>query len=152
MSKTARSDWAASCPWGGITDKPAGLGGATDIGQLKAVGFTSGQIARWNGTKFVPYTIPPAPAPDPTPVSPLPAQEQFVWDTPSLLPLQSAYEDFPMLGALPGEPVAHGISFDPQFCWTDAKVIANDMVRLTVLNMNSVAVDLGAGTWNIQRF
>lgn len=152
MSKVARADYAASVPWLGITGKPAGVGDPVDIGSLKAAGFSNGQVARWNGTKFVPYTIPAAPVPPVVPPSTLPAQIQFNWDVPSILPLQSAYEDFALLGAIPGEVIAHGVSFDPGFCITQAYVITNDSIRLKVVNLDSVAVDLPASVWNIQRF
>lgn len=149
MSKVARSDWSPPPRWRDILDKPSSFG-VTDIGQLSASGFSSGQIARWSGTKFVPYTIPSV-----TPVTPsnsLPAQVQFSWDVPSILPLQSAYEDFPLIGAIPGEPIAHGVAFDPGFCLTFAYIFANDTVRLKVVNMDSVAVDLGSAVWSIQLF
>ena len=151
MSKTARSDWSASCPWGGITGKPTDFGGVTDIGQLKGAGFSVGQVARWNGTKFVPYTI-PTPSTPVTPTNPLPPQVQFVWDVPSIAPLQTAYQDFPLLGAVPGEPISHGVSMDTAFCQTFAKVVLNDSIRLMVVNFDLVAVDLPSSLWQIQRF
>lgn len=58
MSKTTRSDWSASTPWAGITGKPDTPGSTVDIGQLTANGFVAGQVPLWNGTKFVPYSIP----------------------------------------------------------------------------------------------
>ena len=54
MSHVRRADWAANVPWDGILDKPAGLGGDTDIGQLKGAGFSIDDVPVWNGTKFVP--------------------------------------------------------------------------------------------------
>lgn len=54
MSHVRRADWAAAVPWDGILDKPAGLGGVTDIGQLTGEGFIPGDTPTWNGTKFVP--------------------------------------------------------------------------------------------------
>jgi hypothetical protein len=150
VSKVSRADFAASVPWEGIISKPATFG-ATDIGQLAGAGFAIGQVPRWNGSKFVPYTIPSSSTPV-APPSALPVQVYFSWDVPSLLPLQSAYEDFPWIGAVPGQPLAFGIAFDPQFCWVNATVIANDTIRLWVLNMNSSAVDLGEGVWAIQPF
>lgn len=131
--------------------KPASFG-ATDIGQLSANGFTVGQVPKWNGTKFVGYTIPGAPIPPgPTP-SPLPPQDVFVWDVPSILPLQSAFQDFPLIGAVPGEPIAFGISFDIGYCLPFVNIFQNDLVRLRIVNMDSVAVDLGSATWSLQRF
>lgn len=150
MSKVSRADWSASTPWSGIVGKPSTFG-VTDISQLAAAGFSSGQVPRWNGAKFVPYTIPSSATPV-TPPNPLPAQVQFSWDVPSILPLQSAYEDFPLIGAIPGEPIAHGVAFDPGFCLTFAYIFANDTVRLKVVNMDGVAVDLGLAVWAIQRF
>lgn len=56
-----------------------------------------------------------------------------------------------MLGAVPGEPIAHGVAFDPGFCLTFAYVISNDTIRLKVVNMDTVAVDLPSALWSIQR-
>ena len=150
MSKVSRSDWSASTPWSGIVGKPTSFG-ITDISQITAVGFSSDQVPRWNGSRFTPYTIPSSSTPV-TPPSSLPSQVQFSWDVPAILPLQSAYEDFPLIGAVPGEPIAHGVAFDPGFCLTFAYIFANDTVRLKVVNMNSAPVDLGAAVWSIQRF
>ncbi len=91
---------------------------------------------------------PPGPPGTSTSLTP---QIQIVWDVPSILPLQSVYEDFPMLGAVPGEPIVHGVAFDPGFCLTFAYVISNDTIRLKVVNMDTVAVDLPSALWSIQR-
>jgi hypothetical protein len=154
MSKVSRSDVSASCPWTGITGKPPGLGGPVDISQILGNGYANGQVPTYNfATKrFVAGTPAPGPAPTPTPVNPLPAQVQFTWDVPNLLPLQTAYEDFNLNGVFPGAPIAFGTQFDPGFCWLRAAVIAVNQIRLYVLNMDAVAVDLGTGTWVIQRF
>jgi hypothetical protein len=151
MSKTARADWAASVPWAGITGKPP-LEGTTDIGQLTALGFSPNQIPRWNGTRFVAYSIPPSPTPV-APTNPFPPTDYFIWDTPSVLPLQTATENFPLIGAVPGEPIAFGIAFDPGFCLVGAVIFANDLVQLRVTNMDGISpVDFPAGLWSIQRF
>lgn len=153
MSKVSRSDYAATCPWTGITGKPTNFGGVTDIGQLTGIGFGNNQVPRWNSTlgKFRPYTIPPTPSPV-TPVNPLPTQIQITWDAPNILPLQSAYEDFPLIGAVPGEPIAWGLSMDTGFCLPYACITTNDLIRLKITNLDSVAVDLGSMLWQIQRF
>jgi hypothetical protein len=153
MSKVSRSDYAASCPWSGIIGKPSNLGGATDIGQLTGVGFANNQVPRYNVSlgKFRPYTLPSPPSPV-TPTNPLPAQIQITWDAPSLLPLQSAFQDFPLIGALPGEPIAWGLSIDTGFCIPFACIAENDLIRLKLVNMDSVAVDLASTLWQIQRF
>jgi hypothetical protein len=59
MSHVRRADWAAQVPWDGIIGKPAGLGGDTDIGQLKGAGFSVGDIPEWDGTQFVPVPYAP---------------------------------------------------------------------------------------------
>lgn len=59
MSHARRSDWSASVPWSGITDKPDGLIGPSDIGQLKAAGFGIGDLPVWNGTQFTPAPYAP---------------------------------------------------------------------------------------------
>lgn len=153
-----RANWAATCPWDGITGKPAFPGGgASDIGQLTGAGFSSKQVPVWNVAlqKFVPASITGIAgyvAPSSGTVQQYINPVQVEWDVPSLEPLQSAYEDFPLIGALPATPCAVGVPFDMQFCWIRADVIANDSVRITVTNLNFATVDLGNGLYNVQLF
>lgn len=152
-----RANWAATCPWSGITGKPTFAGSVSDIGQLTGTGFSNKQVPVWNTAlrKFVPASITGIAgysASTPTAGQQYIDPVQVEWDVPSLLPLQSAYEDFPLIGAVPGTPGAVGVPFDMQFCWIRADVIANDSVRITVTNLNSVAVDLGNGLYNVQIF
>jgi len=151
--RTTRADWSASCPWDGITGKPDFPGGVTDIGQLKAAGFLAGQIPVWNSIlkKFLPRNF-PSPTPTPSPTTQYVDPVQVEWDVPSLMPLQSVFEDFPYIGGIPATPCAVGVPFDMQFCWIRADIIANDTIRLTVTNLNSVAIDLGLGLYNVQPF
>lgn len=75
--KTTRADYAATVPWRGITGKPAVFPyGPIDISQLTAAGFASGKVPVWNGSRFVPATLP-----IPTPPSPPPGN--------GILPLNS---------------------------------------------------------------
>lgn len=158
MSKVTRADWSATCPWSGISGKPSfSGGGVSDIGQLTGIGFANKQVPIWNTAlqKFVRSSISGIAGYSPS--SPSTSQQyipavQIEWNVPSLLPLQSAYEDFPLIGAVPGTPGAVGVPFDMQFCWIRADVIANDSVRITVTNLNSVTVDLGNGLYNVQIF
>lgn len=158
MSKVTKADWAATCPWNGITGKPDFPGGGvSDIGQLSGSGFSNKQVPIWNSSlrKFVPSNISGIAgyvAPSPGSSIPYVDPVQVEWDVPSLLPLQSAYEDFPYIGAVPGTPVSVGVSFDLQFCFPFPAVILNDSVRIMIVNMNSTEVDLGTGIWNIQIF
>lgn len=148
MSKVSRSDWAASVPWDGVTDKPPFTPGATDIGQLTGVGFAEGQFPRFLNGRFRPATIPaPSPAPAPTPAAP------FIivsWDTPSLMPLQSAWEDFAYPGVLVSQPITLGTPFADEFVIATASVPAANVVRITVVNMNLATVDLAVGSWTIR--
>lgn len=155
-----RANWAAtagSVAWANVTGKPSNFGGVTDIGQLTGAGFANKQVPIWSSAlrKFVPANIggiagyvAPTPGSGSQYVDPV----QVSWDVPSLLPLQSAYEDFPYIGATPGTPAAVGVPFDLQFCFPFAAVILNDSVRVMIVNMNSSPVDLGTGIWNIQIF
>lgn len=154
----SKANWAASCPWTGITGKPNfPSGGVTDIGQLTGIGFANKQVPVWNSAlgKFVRSNISGIAgysSPSPTPGGGYVAPVQVEWDVPSLMPLQSAYEDFPYIGAVPGTPAAVGVPFDLQFCFPFAAVILNDSIRVMIVNMNSVPVDLGTGIWNLQIF
>lgn len=160
MSKTTRSDWAANAGrvrWQDVMDKPSSFGGASDIGQLTGTGFSNKQVPVWNVAlrKFVPANITGiAGYVAPTPSAPRQYIDpvQVEWDVPSLDPLQSVYEDFPLIGAQPATPCAVGVPFDMQFCWIRADVIANDSVRITVTNLNFGTVDLGNGLYNVQLF
>jgi hypothetical protein len=130
MSKVSRADWSPAPTWDEIRNKPTVIGVP---GPRGATGSTG-------------------PAGPPGAPGVLPAPVQILWDVPSVLPLQSVYEDFPVIGAVPGSPVAHGVAFDPGFCLTFAYVITNDTVRLKVVNMDIVAVDLPSALWNLQFF
>jgi hypothetical protein len=130
MSKVARSDWSPPPTWDEIRNKPTIIGTPGPRGPTGATG----------------------PAGPPGISGAQLAQVQILWDVPSVLPLQSVYQDFPVLGAVPGSPVAHGVAFNPGFCLTFAYVITNDTVRLKVVNMDSVAVDLPSALWSIQLF
>lgn len=150
MSKVTRADWAASTPWSGITDKPpAPPAGITDIGQLTGLGYQNGQYPRFNilTGRFHPATLPPTPAPTPTPG---PGTFTIVsWDTPSLLPLQSAWEDFTVLGAYISQPIYLGTPFPDAFILAVATVPEANVVRITVTNMSLTTVDLGEGSWTL---
>jgi hypothetical protein len=150
MSQVAKANWAASVPWIGITGKPTAFG-VNDIGQLGGNGFSVGQVPRWNGAIFLPYTVPSSSSPTPAP-SPLPSQFTLTWDIPELLPLQTATEVFNVGGVFPGNPLALGWQFNPGFCWLWGLVTDIEVVTLYAKNMDSVPVTLGSGTWVVQRF
>ncbi len=148
MSKVTRADWAASVPWDGITNKPATpSGGVTDIGQLTGKGFSVGNYAKWNGSKFVPGAAPTVP---PIVVPTIFSDHFFAWDAPPLMPLQSAWEDFPVIGASVNQIVSCGPPFNVGLCIVFCYIPFNDTVRIQVTNFDSVAVDLGPGTWRIR--
>jgi hypothetical protein len=153
----SRANWAASSPWSGITGKPAFPGGASDIGQLTGTGFANKQVPVWNSVqrKFVPANISGIAGYTPPSSSPTDGdyiEISFIWDAPSLLPLQSAYEDFPMIGAVPADPVAYGVFADLQLVQVTVNVFQNDSVRITLANMNSITVDLGETIWKVRVF
>lgn len=154
--KTTRSDWSATTPWAGIQGKPDIFpSAAPDISQIGGNGFSNWQVPTWSSSlrRFVPATpssggsTPPAP----TPVTQW-QQITFFWDAPSLLPLQSCYEDFDFIGALTSDAVAVGVPHDLEFCQVTAQVIAVNSVRLYVMNGNLSPVDLSDGVWKIVRF
>lgn len=150
MSKVSRSDWSATAPWEGIIGKPSTFG-VTDIGQLTGIGFSAGQVPRWNGVKFVPYTIPnvPTPTPDPTP---LPDPISLTWDIPELFPLQTGTEDFNVNGVFPSYPLALSVNSNPGFFFFAALVTQIDTVTLYAVNMSAAPVTLGSTNFSIQRF
>lgn len=150
MSKVAKADWAASAPWEGLTGKPASFG-VSDIGQLTGNGFAVGQVPRWNGTRFVPYTIPSTPAPTPTP-SPLPAPIGLTWAIPELLPLQTGTEVFNVGGIFPGTPLSVTVGADPGFFFFAALVTDIEVVTLYALNMSAAPVTLGTTNFTLQKF
>ncbi|HEX2899823.1 MAG TPA: hypothetical protein VHS96_08905 [Bacteroidia bacterium] len=150
MSKVAKADWAASTPWLGISGKPASFG-VSDIGQLTGIGFSVGQVPRWNGSKFVPYTIPSNPTPPPTP-GVLPAPIGLTWDIPELLPLQTATEDFNVGNIYPGSPVSVTVGTNPGFFFFDAIVTGIEVVTLYALNMSGGPVTLGSTNFTLQKF
>lgn len=149
MTKVAKADWSP-VTWEQITGKPSSFG-VTDIGQLTGNGFAIGQVPRWNGSKFVPYTIPSTPAPTPTP-TPLPAQIGITWDIPEILPLQTATEDFNIGGVFLGYPLAITPNSNPGFFWFAALVTAVDVVTVYALNMDATPVTLGSTNFTLQRF
>lgn len=153
--RTTKADWAANVPWAGITGVPATFpSSAPDISQVGGRSFNNGQIPTWSSSlrRFVPAT----PSGGTTPPTPTPVtqwkQITFFWDAPSLLPLQSCYEDFDFIGALTSDAVAVGVPHDLEFCQVTAQVIAVNSVRIYVLNGNLSPVDLSDGVWKIVRF
>ncbi len=150
MSKVAKSDWSASTPWSGITDKPASFG-ASDIGQLTGAGFGVGQVPRWNGSRFVPYTIPSSVTPPPTP-SPFPPQFTLTWDIPLLNPLQTASQSFNVSGVFPNFPIAIAWNTDPGFFLFSGLVTDIEIITLYAANMDAAPITFGEITVTIQRF
>lgn len=149
MSKVSRSDWAPPPRWEDIIGKPTSFG-VTDIGQLTGNGFAVGQVPRWNGSRFVPYTIPSSPSP--TPSSPLPAPIGLTWDIPALLPLQTATETFNVGNIYPGSPLSVTVGADPGFFFFDAIVTGIELVTLYALNMSAAPVTLGTTNFTLQKF
>ncbi len=148
MSKVSRSDWSP-VTWAQITGKPSSFG-VSDIGQLTGAGFALGQVPRWNGSKFVPYTLPNIPAP--TPPNSLPPQFTLTWDIPELLPLQTATQVFNVGMVFPGNPLAIGWSADPGFFWFWGLVTDIEVVTLYAKNMSAGPLTFGEVTATVQRF
>ena len=152
MGKISRADWAASCPWDGITGKPASFG-PTDISQLTANGYSNGQVPGAVAGRFRPLTLPtPTPAPTPTPTPGIPSKIWVSWDAPSIEPLQSAYEDFEFAGATPGMAVCAGAPLDQTFVNVSAYCFESGSVRIVVTNMSRETVDLGVGSYQLVIF
>lgn len=149
MSKVSRADWAASVPYSGVTGKPPTVAGITDIGQLTGLAYGSNQYPRFDTLtgRFRPATLPVAPTPTPTPAA---AFQIVSWDAPSLLPLQSCWEDFSFIGVLVSQPIALGTPFPNEFVLATASVPAANVVRITVVNMSLATVDLAVGSWTIR--
>lgn len=149
MSKVSRADWAASVPWDGVTGKPDFPAGITDIGQLTGDGYSDGQYPSFDAGsgRFSPATLP-----EPVPPTPAPVPEFIIvsWDTPSLMPLQSAWEDFDFPGVLVSQPITLGTPFDDEFVLAVATVPEANVVRITVTNMGFSTVDLAEGSWTIR--
>lgn len=155
---TPRANWAATVPWDGITGKPDFIGGASDIGDLTGDGFANRQVPVWSVSlrKFIPANISgiagysnPSPAPDTT----VGFTDYFIeWDVPSLAPLQSAYEDFPAIGAAVNQPVLLSPTADVTFFNWLAFVKTNDTIRLQVTNMNLTTEDLANSLWRVRLF
>lgn len=154
MSKVSRADTAVSTPWNGITGKPASFG-ASDIGQLTGIGYADGQIPVYSATsgRFRPGSRNPAPTPTPPEPTPgIPTEIYVDWDAPSLHALQSAYEDFPFVGALLSYPVIVGASFANEFVQISATVVADNLVRITVQNLGIDDLDLDDGIYRLRIF
>ncbi len=149
MSKVSRSDWSP-VTWEQIIGKPTNFG-VSDIGQLTGIGFAVGQVPRWNGSKFVPYTLPTVPVNPPSP-SPLPAAIGLTWDVPEVLPLQTATEEFNVAGIFPGAPLAVTVVPNPGFFFFAALVTDIQIVTLYALNMSGGPVTLGSTAFTIQKF
>lgn len=156
--KATRADWAAvagSVDFENVRNIPAESPfAAPDMSQIGGKNFGDGQYPRWNSSlrKFIPATLPSSGStPSGTTVIPW-KMITFFWDAPTLLPLQSCYEDFDFVGALPSDPVAVGAPFDIEFCQASAVVTDVNTVRLTVFNGNLSPVDLSDGVWKIARF
>ncbi len=148
MSKVSRSDYAPTF-WNQIIGKPTNFG-VSDIGQLTGIGFSVGQVPRWNGTKFVPYTLPSPPPP--TPPGALPAPIGLTWDIPELLPLQTATEDFNVANIFPGAPLSVTVTPNPGYFFFAALVTDIQVVTLYALNMSGGPVTLGSTNFVIQKF
>lgn len=153
--KSTRADWAATTPWAGIQGKPDAFPStAPDISEVGGRGFANGQYPAWNASlrRFVPTTPTPSVTP-PTPTQTIPWQQiTFFWDAPSLLPLQSVYEDFDFIGALTSDPVAAGPLFELEYCQVTASIPEPNKVRVIVTNMSITPADLSNGIWKIARF
>lgn len=154
--KSTRADWAATTSWDGIQGKPDSFPStAPDISQVGGRSFNNGQIPTWNSAlrRFVPGSGSGGGV-TPTPPAPVVAWKQitFFWDAPTLLPLQSCYEDFDFIGALTSDAVAAGPTSDLAYCQVTACVPEANKVRVFILNGNLTPVDLSNGIWKIVRF
>lgn len=147
----SRANWAAtagSVAWENVTGKPSSFGGVTDIGQLTGSGFAIGQVPRWNGSRFVPYTIPASSGGS----SSLPSQFTLTWDVPVLLPLQTATQTFNVANIYPQNPIAIAWNCDPGFMWFKGLVTDIQVITLSALNMDAVPVTFGEITITVQKF
>lgn len=149
MSKVTRADWAATVPYAGITGlPPAPPAGITDIGGLSGDGFQSGQVPRWNGTRFVPYTIPSSSGGGGS----LPSQFTLTWDIPLLAPLQTATQTFNVANVYPTYPIAIAWNCDPGFMWFWGLITDIQVITLYAKNMDAVPITFGEINVTVQRF
>ena len=51
------ADWAATVPWSGVKGAPP-LTGVSDLSEMKWAGVNANRYPVWNGTRFVPTTLP----------------------------------------------------------------------------------------------
>lgn len=154
MSKVSRADWAATTPWDGITNRPSSFG-VSDIGSLTGNGYSEGQVPAYNvaSKRFRPTTPTPASiTPAPTPSSGSGIETFVTWDVPSLHAMQTAYEDFAFVGAIPSMEVIVGTPFPDSFVQVSATVPTMNLVRITVTNMDIADLDLGNGTYRLRLF
>ncbi len=129
MSKVSRADYAP-CFWGQIIGKPDDVRGPA-------------------GPRG-PQGVPGPPGPAGTAV--LPSQFTLTWDIPTLLPLQTATQDFNVGGVFPGNPLAFGWTPNPGFMWFWGLVTDIQVITLYAKNMDGSPITFGEVTATVQRF
>jgi len=153
VSRVSRADWAAQVPASGIVgvvpakNIPTVPPGSTDIGSLKASGFTPGSVPLWNGSKFVPVPLPVIPT---TPGLTLTSQYPFInWTLGSLRPLESTEEPIVVPGATMSSLlfVAPLPGFD--YLWFRARVTSVGQATVEVTNMSGDVVALTDQTYQV---
>lgn len=75
----------------------------------------------------------------------------FSWNPGSTGPGYGWYDDFNIPGASLGDQVIYGApySFDPAVS-VDARAVASDTVRISLLNFGTSSIDLSAGNWKLR--
>jgi len=148
MSKVSRADWAAQVPATGIqgiipaanlpTTPPSGV----DMGSLTGKGFKTGQIAVWNGKKFVPADL-PVPAGAVTFVS-----FNLFWTERDLRPLESTTQGVVVAGVTLNSQVFVQNSGLGSYVVLSAVVNAAGLITVRATNINPAPITLLDGPYS----
>lgn len=144
------ADFAATCPWEGVLNKPASLTQAADISTLKAQGYVVGDLPTWNGKKFIPikrsnlfdtsklygdsnkpYII-----------------TRFTWEPGTITPFLRTSQTFTLLGVAEGSAVLLGLPYDLEgiaATWA----LEPDSVIVTLFNQTPYDITIPETSWSI---
>lgn len=150
MSKVTRADWAAQVPVSGIIGTLPSSDGVTDIGELKAASFATGQYPQWNGAKFI-GAVPPSSTG--AILSKSLIYPFVTWSSNSLLPLESTTGIAYVPDVNVGDFVMTGISISLPYVLMQAQCLISGQIQYLASNMSPSTVTLNNGvqqTWMIK--